>query len=242
MLLNVQGVMNIDVEGSYPPYLFEFWVYALRGLRDPASTARLLGRTNVRYEVLRSPRAISTQREVAPIFNGSPEPHYLYENLCLIPRAYAAGAAQPSESVGATLRRLADPAFDATGQVFLSPDSAGAPTASLPGSAGTVDITDYRPNEVTLSVRLSRAGYVTLLDRFDPSWHASVDGREVRIVRVNQAFRAVYCRAGAHEIRFYYRQQGLRAGLILSLATLAGLAAAYISPLGDGCSAAQPGA
>jgi len=229
MLLNIEGVMNIDVEGSYPPYLFEFWVHALRGFPDPALTACLLGRSNMRYKVLRSPRAVATQREVAPIFNGSPKPHYLYENLCLVPRAYAAGGAQHSKSVADTLRHLADPAFDTTGEIFTSSDSTGAPSASPAGSAGTVQITDYQPNEVTLRAVLSRAGYVTLLDRFDPGWHASVDGQEVRVFRVNQLFRAVHCEAGEHEIRFYYQQRGLLPGLVLSLATLTGLAAAYVA-------------
>ena len=218
MLLNVEGVMNIDVERSFPPYLFDFWVYALRGLPDAASTACLLGRTNVRYQVLRSPRTVSTQREVATIFNGSPKPDYLYENLCFLPRTYVAGADRPSESARVTLATLADPDFDATGEVFLSSDSLSAPIASPPGTAGTVQIADYQPNEVTLNARLSRAGYVTLLDRFDPGWHATIDGREVRVFRVNQLFRAVYCRDGEHVVRFYYRQPGLRAGLILSMA------------------------
>jgi hypothetical protein len=233
MLLKVEGVMNIDVERSYPPFLFAFWVYALRGLPDAASTACLLGHTNVRYQVLRSARTVSTQREVATIFNGSPKSDYLYENLCLVPRVFAAGGAQYSQGAAATLRRLADPTFDATGEVFVSPDSVDVPIASPPGSAGTVQIADYQPNEVTLRARLSRAGYVTLLDRFDPGWHASIDGQEVRVFRVNQLFRAVYCRAGEHEVRFYYRQPGLRAGLILSLATLAGLVVAYASGLGN---------
>ena len=187
----------------------------------------------MRYQILRSPPTASTQREVATIFNGSPKPAYLYENLCLVPRAYAAGGAQLSQGIAATLRHLADPAFDATGEVFLSPDSPGAPTASSPGSAGTVEIADYRPNEVTLNARLSRAGYVTLLDRFDSGWHATIDNQEVRVFRVNQLFRAVYCRKGEHVVRFYYQQAGLQAGSILSLATLAGLAVAYATGLGN---------
>ncbi|MBZ5513336.1 MAG: YfhO family protein [Acidobacteriia bacterium] len=229
MLLDIEGATNIDVEGSYPPYLFAFWVYAIRNLPDPALTACLLGRANVRYMIQRSREATSTLREVAPIFNGSSAPNYLYEDLCLVPRAFAAGGAVRFDSVADSLRLLADPAFDATGEVFLSPDSAGAPTASPAGPAGTVQIAVYRPNEVTLSARLSRAGYVTLLDRFDPGWHARIDGQEVRVFRVHQLFRAVYCREGEHVVRFYYQQPGLRAGLILSIVTLAGLAAAYVA-------------
>lgn len=229
MLLNVESVSNSDVEGSYPPYFFEFWVYALRGLPDPALTACLLGRTNVRYQVAPLRQILPTQREVAPIFNGSTQPHYLYENFCLEPRAFATGGAQRSTSVADTLRHLADPSFDATGEIFLSADSTGAAPISPPGFAGTVRITDSKPNAVTLNAVLSRAGYVTLLDRFDPSWHASVDGREVPIYRANQLFRTVHCEAGDHVIRFYYRQRGLLAGLLVSLTTLVGLTAAYIT-------------
>jgi hypothetical protein len=34
-------------------------------------------------------------------------------------------------------------------------------------------------------------------------------------------FRAVYCGPGQHEVRFYYRQHGLKPGLAISLVTLA---------------------
>jgi hypothetical protein len=47
------------------------------------------------------------------------------------------------------------------------------------------------------------------------------------MLRANQLFRAVYADAGRHEIRFYYRQRGLRAGLFLSLGTLVLLATLY---------------
>ena len=46
-------------------------------------------------------------------------------------------------------------------------------------------------------------------------------------MRADQLFRAVYVEAGPHEIRFYYRQAGLKAGLLISLATLVLLALGY---------------
>jgi uncharacterized membrane protein YfhO len=68
---------------------------------------------------------------------------------------------------------------------------------------------------------------VVLLDRFDPNWHATLDGREAHILRANQLFRAVRAEAGRHEIRFYYRQRGLRTGLALSILGLIGLIVAF---------------
>jgi uncharacterized membrane protein YfhO len=90
-----------------------------------------------------------------------------------------------------------------------------------------VDIVDRQPNTVVLRAELSRPGYVVLLDRFDPNWHATVDGEEVPIVRANHLFRAVRADTGRHEVRFYYRQRGLRAGLVISVATLAVLETLY---------------
>jgi uncharacterized membrane protein YfhO len=122
---------------------------------------------------------------------------------------------------------LAEPAFDAEGEVIL----ARAPDAALPleksGVAGRVEIISREPNAVLLQADLSRPGYVVLLDRFDPNWHATLDGREAPMLRANQLFRAVYADAGRHEIRFYYRQRGLRAGLALSILGLIGLIVAF---------------
>jgi uncharacterized membrane protein YfhO len=76
-------------------------------------------------------------------------------------------------------------------------------------------------NSVTLQVKLSRSGHVVLLDRFDPNWHATVDGQEVPILRANLLFRAVRASAGRHTIRFYYWQRGLAGGLAVSLGAVA---------------------
>jgi uncharacterized membrane protein YfhO len=95
------------------------------------------------------------------------------------------------------------------------------------GPAGQVEIVHRDPNSITLQAQLSRPAYVVLLDRYDPSWQATIDGRETTVWRANQIFRAIYAGAGRHEIRFDYRQQGLRGGLIISLATLAALIALY---------------
>jgi len=73
------------------------------------------------------------------------------------------------------------------------------------------------PNRVTLGAELARSGYVVLLDRYDPNWHASVDGQETPVFRADQMFRAVHVEAGKHEIRFFYREKWLGAGLAVSL-------------------------
>jgi hypothetical protein len=227
MLEDVEGISNIDVERSFPPFLYDYWMFMMRRLSDPARAACLLGRTNVKYEILSKRQATSMTREVAPIFNGSSAPNYLYENLCALPRAYVAGSAFFSSSVTETLTRLSEPAFDAKGEVILAREPDAALPLASSGVAGGVEIIGRQANAVLLRAKLIRPGYVVLLDRFDPNWHATLDGREVSIRRANQLFRAVRADAGEHEIRFSYRQRGLRAGLFLSLGTLALLATLY---------------
>ena len=227
MLLDVEGVFNIDVERSFPTYLYDFWIYALKGQPDPARAACLMGRTNVRYQVLRSRESLSTLREVAPIFNGSPAPHYLYESLCTTPRTFVARKASRTASPTEALTNLANPSFDPTSEVFLPPEAETAPVADGPAAPARVRIVQASPNSVTLRAALTKPAYIVLLDRFDPNWHATIDGRDATVLRANQLFRAVYCESGRHEIQFVYRQKGLRGGAIISVVTAGLLALVY---------------
>lgn len=228
MLTRAEGVFNIDVERSLPNFLYEFWGFALRQIPDAARSDCLLGRTNLKYFIRSSRLSNPTAREVAPIFNGSSQPSYLYENLCATPRAYVAGTGRYSTSAIETLTRMSAPEFDPQAEVVLAGEAKVAPPIEGSGAAGSVEIVERQPNVVTLRAELFRPGYVVLLDRFDPNWHATLDGQEVPILRANFMFRAVRANAGQHLIRFYYRQRGLRAGLVLSLATFALLAILYV--------------
>jgi len=142
-----------------------------------------------------------------------------------------AGSAAYLPSLDETLSRLSDPDFDARNTVLLD-SKVGTSSSSLDaGSAGQVESFRRRPNSVTLQVELARPGYVVLLDRFDPNWHATVDGREVKILPADFLFRAVRVGAGRHTVHFYYQQRWLLAGLLISLGTLGLCAVLFILDL-----------
>lgn len=227
MLEKVEGVSNIDVEWSFPPFLAEFWEFAARAAPDSAGVACLMGRSSVRYQILRAREPNSARREVATIFNGSPQPGYLYESLCVTPRAFVAGSVSYSTSANETLTRMSSAQFDPTQQVILFGDSGSVPPADVSGISGDVEVVELQPNSVVLKAELSRPGYVVLLDRFDTNWHATVDGKRAPVFRANHLFRAVRAEAGQHEIRFDYRQRGLGAGLAITATTLAALAIVF---------------
>jgi uncharacterized membrane protein YfhO len=113
--------------------------------------------------------------------------------------------------------------FNAPNTVILAAPAGTSPTVSGSAPAGQVEIVRRDPNSVTLQAHLARPGYIVLLDRYDPNWRATLDGRPAPVLRANQIFRAVYAGAGSHQLRFDYRQRGLRPGLIISLVTFATL-------------------
>ena len=220
MVNNVEGGINLDLERSLPPYLYDVEIYLSQNSADPLRADCLLGRTNVKY-ILRPSRADSAAtRFIGEVFNGSPLPSRLYEDLCFVPRTYVAGSSLFSTDSVETLDQLASREFDAAHTVILAAPAGSAPAVSATESAGEVEIVHRDPNSVTLQARLSRPAYVVLLERYDPSWQAAVDGHRVPTWRANQLFRAIYVETGTHEIAFQYHQRGLRAGLIISVITV----------------------
>jgi len=176
----------------------------------------LLGRTNTKYIIRPTRQVTSDATLVSEIFNGSAKPSYLFENPYFLPRAYVAGTSVFTKSPLETLSEMASPQFDAADKVILAVDPGAAPAVHGSGAAGSVEINERQPNRVTLKAELSRPGYVVLLDRYDPNWRASVDGREVPVLRANQLFRAVYAEPGPHVITYYYHQQSLLAGMLIT--------------------------
>jgi hypothetical protein len=240
MLNQVEGNINLDLERSLPPYLYDVEIFQDRQAADPLHVDCMLGRTNVKYIIRPTPADSAATHAMGDVFNGSPVPSRLYEDLCFVPRAYVAGNSLSSTSSAETLDHLASPDFDALNTVILaaapgsSPDVGPAfgaargvgglkPGATPAASAGQVEIVHRDPNSVTLRAQLARPAYVVLLDRYDPNWQATLDGHPAPVIRANQIFRAVYADAGHHEIRFDYRQRGFRLGIIVSLLTFVAL-------------------
>jgi hypothetical protein len=228
MMVEVEGSLNLDIERSLPPFLYDDWIYTLKQAPDTLHLDCLLGRTNVRYIIRSKRRASAGSKLLGEVFNGSAKPSYLYEDLYFLPRAYVAGTAIFSTDPLATLSRMASPGFDAAQNVILAADPGDSPAVQGSAPAGQVEITAHRPDTITLKAELTRPGYVVLLDRYDANWHAKIDGREVPVLRANQLFRAVYAEPGQHVIAFSYRQHGLLAGMLISALTLLALLWVYL--------------
>jgi len=228
MLYRTEGSINLDPERSVPPFIYDVKIYLNRMKSDSVPFNCLLGRLNVKYILRPSPGESAVSHLVADIFNGSPIPSGLYESSCFVPRTYVAGNSIFSMNSDETLNYLASPKFDVARTAILAAAKGSAPAVGGDGAAGEAWTVRREPDLVVLRAQLARPGYVLLLDRFDPNWQATLDGRPVPTVRANQIFRAVYAGPGLHEIRYEYHQRGLRLGAMISLLTLLTLAVLYI--------------
>ncbi len=143
----------------------------------------------------------------------------IYEFRRALPRLYGTCAATFVRSEGEAMERLADPAFDPTRMILIE----GEPSESRPAPrscAVTTRWIRFTPEAREVEVRLEQAGWLVLLESFDPGWRATVDGRPVPILRANGLFQAIAIPAGTHTVRWEYWPISWPIGIALTLVSL----------------------
>ena len=78
----------------------------------------------------------------------------------------------------------------------------GQPTV-VPGD--TIFLTKYTPNSVSYDVTTKNGGVAVFSEIYFPwGWHATIDGKEVELARVNYVLRALRVPAGSHKIEMVF--------------------------------------
>lgn len=74
----------------------------------------------------------------------------------------------------------------------------------------TIYLTSYAPNRLTYHANSEKGGVAVFSEVYFPwGWHASIDGNEVEIARVNYVLRAMKIPAGNHSIEMYFDPQSI---------------------------------
>jgi hypothetical protein len=175
----------------------------------------LLDLVGVRYLVHRG-----RSRGPTPPVAQSPGYHVL-ENPGWLPRAFVPLRVAAVEEGDATLARLAQADFDPRQLAFV-PRGVATPAAECTGSAA-IEVDE--PERVVVRAQLGSEGLLVLTDAWFPGWRASIDGREVEILRANHAFRGVVLPAGESTVEFRYAPGSFAKGLKLAATALAALLA-----------------
>ena len=91
-------------------------------------------------------------------------------------------------------------------------------------SPGSVNVTEYTPGHIVLSVDALRAGLAVVAESYYPGWQATVDGQPAQILLTNYISQGVVVPEGKHTIEMKYEPESFRNGAFLSLAGVVGLA------------------
>jgi hypothetical protein len=104
----------------------------------------------------------------------------------------------------------------------------GAPLSPPAPDRVPAQVIYSRPSsdEIKLDAATDRAGFVYVVEAYDPGWSAEMDGRGAPVVLANGFAIAIPTAPGRHSIRLSYRTPGRMVGAVLSLVSgclLAGL-------------------
>jgi hypothetical protein len=151
----------------------------------------------------------------------------IVENREALPRAWMVHDVL-QRPAGEALSLLASGAIDArqTAVVESAPPMAIQPALT----PGTVAITKWRPEEITLSVTASTPGLLVLSQVAIPGWVASVDGQEASILQTNYLFQGIPIPAGNHSVTLRYRAPQLALGMFITAGTFACIAVLWGIP------------
>jgi Bacterial membrane protein YfhO len=218
----LEGSFDLDFRGLYPLPLARL-VTLVRQVEGTPALLRLLRIGAVRSVVALHTKGFEALTLAQTLPSYFPEPIYVLRVPDPLPRAYAVGEAREADGAAA-IATLLDPRFDPAREIVL-PGGAASPAAASPFS-GTVRIVDFKPDRVELEAETTRAGYVVLVDSYDPGWRATVDEAPAPVLRANVAFRAVGVPGGRHLIELVYRPPAVLWGLAVSALTAISLAAA----------------
>jgi hypothetical protein len=144
----------------------------------------------------------------------------IFQNNDVLPRVFLTYAARAVPDDAETLSILRSPEFDPRREVLLAAEQAAVTQTPTQGTE-RVELTTYDSRQVIASVQAPADGYLVLTDAWYPGWQVRVDGQEVRLLRADLIFRAVYVTAGEHTVEFTYAPASFRTGLLLSAAALA---------------------
>ena len=106
--------------------------------------------------------------------------------------------------------------FDGSKIVLLPPEARPFVTVTNQTKARVLS-SKFGIQNVEIEIEASEPSLVVIAQSFYHNWFATVDGRDVPLLRANHAFQALQVPEGTHTIRLIYRDKAFEAGAALSI-------------------------
>lgn len=143
-----------------------------------------------------------------------------YENTNVFPHTFLVGKYKVINDQEKIKNEMFDGNLDLRSEIFLESDPGIIKTE---GEIGTAKIVNYKPNKIEISVDAKSDALLFLSEIYYQGWTASVDGKNVPILKANYAFRAIVVDEGKHSIKFWYDPWSFRLGVYIAIGGVIGI-------------------
>jgi len=142
----------------------------------------------------------------------------LYKNENALNRAYFVRSVKKFDDEKEVVRFMNSRAFEPAEFALTTED---IDTGAVYDVSGTLTITEYTPNRISLVVENNGKAFMVLSEAYYPKgWTATIDSKPTHIYQVNHVLRGIEIAAGTHEIVFEFRPKSYaRAAVISSVFT-----------------------
>ncbi len=134
-----------------------------------------------------------------------------------LPRAFFVNRYEVSDNLG-MLKKIADRSFDPRDIAYVSEDIKAKIDPPLQGAKA--EIVHYGIQDLKVRTTATGNNLLFLSEAYYPKgWKASIDGKEVEILRLNYLFRGVVVPQGEHTIEMKFEPASFSTGRQISLAS-----------------------
>lgn len=85
---------------------------------------------------------------------------------------------------------------------------------------GSVETISFKQDKIILNTETSCNSFLSTSEVYYPGWRATIDGKDVPILKANIAFRSLYLPKGKHVVIFQFVPQSFYAGVIISVVSV----------------------
>ncbi len=144
--------------------------------------------------------------------------YFIYKNSSALPRAFLVSNYEVIKDKGQIVERLKDINFNPLKFVII-PETIPDVSNITESIIGTTNIIRYTPNHIIIETEQNANGFLVLSENYHPDWLCKVDGKLTKIYPAYHTLRAVYIKAGKHNVEFYYYSKLYVLGRMLTVIT-----------------------
>jgi len=144
----------------------------------------------------------------------------IYENVTVLPRAFFPDSIAVLRSKDEIFCLFKSRGFQPEKIAILEEPP---PFSIGPAKGNKVRLVHYDLHDIRLETQVVRPALLVLSEIYYPAgWEAYVDGKPVRIYKVNYLLRGVFLQPGSHQVVFRFRPRAFQVGLALTMFTFVG--------------------